>query len=151
VAQILIKIINQTPTPPSQLRAGLPPRLDDVVEKGLRKDKLKRYSTASEMVQDLIGAYGLEGTVERWGQASVAEIAQALAQAQPPAAKAFGVISDPPPAVRGGGSPMRVQTAGAHGGTADAVDVPKQNTGALIGLAVGALALIGLVAALLLR
>lgn len=152
VAQILIKIINQTPTPPSQLVPGLPPRLDDVIEKGLRKDKTKRYPDASAMAKDMCEAYGLEGNVQRWADTSVAEIAQALEQAQPPAAKAFGAVSDAPPAVSGGGpTSLRVQAAGAAGSGADVLPTTKPNPGALIGIAVGALALIGVVAALLLR
>jgi serine/threonine protein kinase len=153
VAQILMKIINQTPTPPSQMKPGLPaPRLDDVIEKGLRKDKLKRYPDASTMAREMCEAYGLEGDVERWAKASVSEIAQALDKAQPPAAKAFGVVTEPPPAMRGGNGPaLRVQTASPVGGGAEALQVPKQNGTAIIGIAVGALALLAVIAALLLR
>jgi serine/threonine-protein kinase len=151
VAQILLKIINQSPVPPSQLKAGLPPRLDDVVEKGLRKDKLKRYSDASSLAKDLCESYGLEGNVERWASANVSDIGLALETARPPAAKAFGAVSDPPPAQRGGGgSAMRVQSP-MMGAGADAIPSPKQNNAALIGIALGAVAVLVVVAALLLR
>jgi serine/threonine-protein kinase len=157
VAQILMKIINQTPTPPSQLRAGLPPRLDDVIEKGLRKDKLKRYGDASSMANDMCVAFGLEPGVERWAKATVTELAQALETAQPPSAKAFGAVSDPPPAASRGGSggaSLRAQSpvmGSASGVGAEAIPAPRQNNTALIGIAVGALALIAVVAALCFR
>lgn len=159
VAQILIKIINQNPTPVSQLKPGLPPRLDDVIDKGIRKDKLKRYSDASTMAKELCEAYGLEGNVERWAQADETEIASALGSAQPPAAKAFGVMSDaPPPVVGGGGGPsMRVQTAAGGGGggmsaSMHSADFPaKYSMGTMIGFGVGALVVIVTLAALLFR
>jgi len=157
VAQILIKIINQSPTPASQLKPGLPPRLDDVIEKGLRKDKLKRYPDAATMAKELCEAYGLEGDVQRWAHANVEEIAQALATAQPPAAKAFGVVSDPPPAMGGGSPSLRVQPAVVGGGGSMSASVPaaalpaKYGTGAMIGVGVGALVVIIAVAAFLFR
>ncbi len=162
VAQILIRIINHNPTPVSQLKPGLPPRLDDVIEKGLRKDKTKRYSDASAMAKDMCEAYGLEGNVERWARTDVAEIAEAIASAQPPAAKAFGVVSDPPPALQGGagGIPSLRVSAPAVGGNAGGgatVSIPahglpgRNSMGPAIGIAVGAVAVIAALTALLLR
>jgi serine/threonine-protein kinase len=156
VAQILMKIINQTPTPPSQLKPGLAPRLDDVVEKGLRKDKTKRYADTRSMARDMCEAYGLTGDVEHWAKASLNEIAQELEKAQPPAAKAFGAVSDPPPAMRGGngGPALRIQTpppAAVAGAGANALTTSKPGNTALIGIAIGAVALIGVIAALLMR
>ncbi|MFT3922383.1 MAG: serine/threonine-protein kinase [Myxococcales bacterium] len=158
VAQILIKIINQSPTPISQLKPGLPPRLDDVIEKGLRKDKLKRYSDAASMAKDLCEAYGIEGNVQRWAQASEEDIARALETAQPPAAKAFGVVSEAPPAIGGGGpSSMRVQAAAAAGAAGMSASMPaaefpaKYSMGTMIGVGVGALVLIIALAAFLFR
>src|SRR5205085_2757459 len=69
VAQILMKIINQPVTPPSQLAAGLPPRLDDVVDRGLRKDKRSRYASASLLVAALCDAFGLDSNVAPWASA----------------------------------------------------------------------------------
>ncbi len=158
VAQILIKIINQSPTPVSQLKPGLPPRIDDVIDKGLRKDKTKRYPDAASMAKDLCEAYGLAGDVERWAKADVSEIAQALESAQPPAAKAFGAVSDPPPAVQGGSGPsMRVQTAPSGSGGGISASVPtaefptKYGMGTMIGVAVGALVVLVALAAFLFR
>lgn len=157
VAQILIKIINQNPTPVVQIKPGLPPRLDDVIEKGLRKDKTKRYSDASSMAKEMCEAYGLEGDVERWAKATPEAIAEALAAAQPPAAKAFGVVSDaPPPVTQSSGAPiLRMQTAdmgGAGRVSSPAHALPGRNSLVpTIGIAVGAVAVIAALAALLLR
>jgi serine/threonine protein kinase len=145
VAQILMKIISQQPTPASQLAQGVPPRLDDVIDKGIRKDKQKRYGNATALAKDLCEAFGLEGNVEKWANAPASDIARALEAVSPPAAKAFGV-SDPPPAAA---PSMRVQTAG--GADDDLAVVPKANNTMLIGLAVGGVLLVGLILALVMR
>jgi eukaryotic-like serine/threonine-protein kinase len=116
VAQILMKIINQPVIPASQQAAGLPPRLDDVLDRGMRKDKKSRYGTASLLLAGALDAYGLEPNVARWAATPQAQLADALAAAQPPAAAAFvdslrpqqSVSSKPPtrsmvPAMRGNG------------------------------------------------
>jgi len=137
VAQILMKIINQPPTPPTQQVAGLPPRLDDVIDKGLRKDKLTRYGTASQLVLAMCDAYGVEANLERWAKTSMAEIASALSRAAPPAAAAFTEslrpVNNPGPA------------------TVSSYAPPSRSPSVMIGVAVGAVALVAVVAALLLR
>ena len=149
VAQILMKIISQNPTPLSQLVPGLPPRLDDVVDKGIRKDKTKRYANASTLAKELCEAFGLEGNVEKWASAPPEEMARALEAASPPAAKAFG-LSDPPAATPSAApAAMRVQTAGAAAD--DQVSLPKSNNTMLIGLAVGGLVLVGVILAFVMR
>ncbi len=158
VAQILMKIINQTPTPPSQLGLGLPPRVDDVIEKGLRKDKEKRFKSASELAKALCEAYGVEPDLERWGNTtSEAELATALTAALPPDAKAFGVLSDPPPvADKGGAVALRVQGAQAVGaavtlGGDSLTPGVRNNNTLLFAAAVGGLLLVVVLAAMLLR
>lgn len=158
VAQILMKIINQTPTPPSQLQQGLPPRLDDVVEKGLRKDKEKRYKSASDLARALCEAYGLDGDIERWARADEATISSALSAARPPDAKAFGAVSEPPPSSgRGGAAALRIQSptpagAGASAMTSNSMTPgARSNSSMLIGAAVGGLLLVGVLVAFLMR
>jgi serine/threonine protein kinase len=150
VAQILMKIISQQPTPASQLVMGLPPRLDDVIDKGIRKDKQKRYGTASALAKDMCEAFGLDGNVEKWANAPEAEIANAIEGATPPAAKAFGA-SDPPAAKAASVPPaMRVQTAAA-GASDDHVTLPTKSNTMLIGVAVGGLLLVGVILAFVMR
>jgi serine/threonine-protein kinase len=150
VAQILIKIINESPPPPSQLVAGLPPRVDDVLEKGLRKDKTKRHAGASALASGLCEAYGLDPDAKKWADTKVSEIASSLKLSEPPAAKAFHALSDPPPA--------HPAAAGAGAAVGRAVSerfsvIPGMNSNSLlkVGIAVAALAVLALVTALLMR
>lgn len=146
VAQILMKIISQNPTPLAQLGLSLPPRIDDVIDKGLRKEKTRRYETASAFAKELCEAFGLEGNVEKWATVPESELEAALRVAAPPAAKAFG-LSDPPPSGQASAQAMRVQTAGAD----EEVTVPKANNTMLIGVAVGSVVLVGVIIALVMR
>ncbi len=158
VAQILMKIINQTPTPPSQLAAGLPPRIDDVVEKGLRKDKEKRFKRATDLAKALCEAYGLEGGPERWATTSEASLRQTLASTRPPDANAFGSMSEPPPGSgRGGAQALRVQSSSHAGVATAAIGGGSMTPGGrasqtlVIAAGVGALLLVGVLVAVLLR
>jgi serine/threonine-protein kinase len=97
VAQILVKIMNETPPPASTLNSAVPQALDDVVEKGLRKDKERRYGTTLQLAEAMVKALGLAGTAEDWSHTSQSDIASALSGATPPAPKPFGVDSMAPP------------------------------------------------------
>jgi serine/threonine protein kinase/tetratricopeptide (TPR) repeat protein len=46
-------ILNRPPVPASQLRPELPPRLEEIINKSLEKDKALRYQHASELRGDL--------------------------------------------------------------------------------------------------
>ncbi len=104
VAEILMKIVNKMPTPLSQVKPGLPPALDDVIEKGVAKNKDNRYPSTTAVAAAALTAVGLptapeRDPVEAWGKRPVAEIEAALATATPPAAAAFGASA-------AGGAPM---------------------------------------------
>jgi serine/threonine protein kinase len=151
VAQILMKIINQSPTPASQLVAGLPARVDDVIEKGLRKDKTKRHPDASSLAAALCEAYGLAADAKQWAATSVGEIAALLKTSAPPPAKAFTAFSDPPPAAAGLGA--RAGAAVGRGVTERFSVIPgmSSNSPLKVGIAVAALAVVALVTVLLMR
>ena len=140
VAQILMKIINQAPIPPAQQVQGLPPRMDDVIDRGLRKDKKSRYASGLLLASALCDAYGVEDNVPRWASAPMKELVSALAEASPPAAAAFADSARPP-------APNVKRTV------RDSLPVllPTRSSGVVIGVAVGALAVVALVTALLLR
>jgi serine/threonine-protein kinase len=145
VAQILMKIINQNPTPASQL-AAVPASVDDVIDKGLRKDKTKRYSDASALANGFCQALGLEPDVQKWGATPVDELVTALLGSKPPAAKAFSPPSDPP-----GRAPARA-SASASGNSGPVSVIPGlANPNMKLGIAVAALAVVAVVTALLLR
>jgi serine/threonine-protein kinase len=146
VAQILMKIINQSPTPPSQL-AQLPASVDDVIDKGLRKDKTKRYGDASSLAGGLCQAFGLAAEAKRWAETDIAEISRQLGGAPPPPAKAFTALCDAPPPPAGGPTPSLAP------GQVRASSIPGMagNPSMKVGIAVAALAVVALVTALLLR
>jgi serine/threonine-protein kinase len=96
VAQILVKIMSESPQSPSTLNPSSPQSLDDVIEKGLHKDKNKRYGSAIEFAQALLTAYGFTGTVAKWADTPQEEIKSALENAVPPSPKPYGAESLPP-------------------------------------------------------
>jgi len=51
--EIVIRVINQEPPPPSRLKPGISPALDAVVLKAMEKDRERRYPTAAEFADDL--------------------------------------------------------------------------------------------------
>ena len=53
-AVVLDGILNRLPTAPTHLDANVPPRLEDIIDKALEKDRELRYQTASELRADLI-------------------------------------------------------------------------------------------------
>ncbi len=50
---VAYKQVNETPVPPSQINADVPPRLDAVVMRALSKNPANRYQTAKEFSEDL--------------------------------------------------------------------------------------------------
>jgi TolB-like protein/Flp pilus assembly protein TadD/predicted Ser/Thr protein kinase len=60
--QVMHSVLNTQPKPPGALRAGVPPELDFIVMKLLRKDAAHRYARAEELLADLRScAAGLTG------------------------------------------------------------------------------------------
>jgi len=51
--EIVIRVLNQEPPPPSRLKSGIPAALDAVVLKAMEKDPARRYQSASEFADDL--------------------------------------------------------------------------------------------------
>jgi serine/threonine protein kinase/Tol biopolymer transport system component len=52
-ATIFDGILNRTPIPPLRLNPSLPPRMQDIIDKSLEKDRELRYQAATELVSDL--------------------------------------------------------------------------------------------------
>jgi len=82
LALIVMKILNQSPAPPSTLNPSVTSAVDAVVERALRKAQETRYGSARELAEGLVAALGLTGSVESWAAKSEAEIAAALVAAQ---------------------------------------------------------------------
>ncbi len=120
VAEILMKIVNEMPAPLSQVKPGLPHALDDLIEKGVAKDKKKRFGTTLELAAAALGAFGLSATpdrasIESWGKKPLAEIESALANAKPAAPQAYGAPMSGG-AVSGGAMPAGAGAAMSGGG-----------------------------------
>lgn len=94
ISDILTQIISHDPPPVSIANQDYPWAFDGVVRKGLRKDKEERFSSCIDLAEDMLAAFGLEPDVERWAQATTAEIEKAIAEAPAPSAD---VTPSPPP------------------------------------------------------
>lgn len=53
LATLTYRIVQENPTPPSQLVQGLDPRFDAIIAKALAKSADKRYSSAGELARDV--------------------------------------------------------------------------------------------------
>lgn len=102
VAEILMKIVNQMPTPLAQVKPGTPHAVDDALEKGLAKDKLQRTPSTVELAANVLRGFGLSvgndrASIEGWAQRTVQEIEGALAGASQaaPAAAPMGAPAAP--------------------------------------------------------
>jgi serine/threonine-protein kinase len=136
VAQILMKIINQPIIPASQQVSGLPPRLDDVLDRGMRKDKKARYGSSTELLKGALDAYGLEPDVAHWANTPEHAIAQTLSVTSVPPAKAFG-------------DSVRPQASSSRPPSPSLIP-PIRSNGMMLGVALG-VAVVVAVTALLLR
>jgi serine/threonine-protein kinase len=84
VAEILMKIVNGTPPMASQVRPGVPPGLDDVIQTGLRKDKTQRYESCAALAQAALMAYGIQGSVEEIANTPASALTERLSQVKAP-------------------------------------------------------------------
>ena len=92
VAAILMKIVGEEPPPVSASNPSYPWSFDDVVKKGLSKDKGKRFGSAIDLAEAMLRALDLDSTVEGWASTPASEIERALERAP----KAPVVESIPP-------------------------------------------------------
>ncbi len=83
VAEILVKIVNADPPPPSEVGSPLPAAFDEVILQALAKDKTRRPETTVALAEQLLRAFGLQGEVADWAERPTAEIEAALKEAKP--------------------------------------------------------------------
>jgi serine/threonine-protein kinase len=100
VALIVMKILNQTPPPPSSINPAASAAIDAVIERALRKDQNARYASARALGDGLIAALGLQGSCETWAEKPEAEVASALAAAVPPTGPVLSEIPIAPKPAR---------------------------------------------------
>jgi serine/threonine-protein kinase len=82
VGEILAKIVEAEPSPVSALSPEYPRSFDEVVRKGLHKDKGRRFSSSIELAEAMLASLGLPAEVERWASVAPEEIERALPQAR---------------------------------------------------------------------
>jgi serine/threonine-protein kinase len=141
VAMILMRIMNESPPPPSTLNPECPPRMDDVIDRAIAKDKAGRYATVTELAQAMLKAYGLAGSVEVWAQRPQAEVERACLEATPPQARPYGQTSKAPSSPRTGATQVRSSTESRASAGSLVSSIPGLPRG---GVSVGVMALIGL-------
>ncbi len=151
--QILFKILGEEPEIPSFANDSAPPELDDVITRALAKDRDKRFQSCSELANAVGHAFGLSGHCGDWALWSSEEITAKIAEARAkPKVSAPAVITAAPIAPQTTAAPT--QNSGQHSATPnvdESIVKPSSPMGLYVGLAIGAVVLIGIVAALALR
>jgi serine/threonine protein kinase len=152
VAQILLKIINEQPPLASHAYAGVPPALDDVLDRGLRKDKSQRHATAGELAADICTAFGLSPDVERWASTPVAAIEAELKGARQPVSMPYRSLASSGGSVTAGRqSAGRMSASGTTGNDLPSVVSAGTSPGMKLLIAALTALVIGLALAVLLR
>jgi len=86
IPDILTKIIEDEPSPVRIANPAYPMSFEEVVSKGLRKDKLERFGSSQELAEAILGAFGLRRDVQRWAGTPVDVIEAAIEEAPEPLA-----------------------------------------------------------------
>lgn len=155
--QILFRILGDEPMPPSLASDSAPLEVDDVVVKGLTKDRSKRFQSVGELADALGRAFKLEGDHARWAVLSEGDIeaeiashagAISLRPARPPPAQ-------PDPRSASLASPSSERFHAPQSSTEERspeIQLPIRSTPSWIYAAIGAAALaLALIAAALFR
>ncbi len=99
-AEIFDSILNRAPTPAVRLNPGLPPKLEEIINKGLEKDRNLRYQTASDLRADLQRMKRDTDSGRSAAISAVAVPASGSAPAAVPASAATPAVAQPGVAAR---------------------------------------------------
>ena len=159
VAQILMRIVNEDPPPPSSMSPKYPAAFDDVVLGGLRKDKTQWPGSVGELADRVVKSFGLDGDHGKWAAASLEEVARALSVTTPPEPAPLAPAAPAPTApaaaptapsaptedTRRATEPIGMHASEIHGGS------KGPGVGLIVGIAVAALLVGGALAYFFLR
>jgi eukaryotic-like serine/threonine-protein kinase len=98
-ALIFQGILDRTPTPAIRLNPDVPPKLEDVINKAMEKDREMRYQHAADMRTDLkrLKRETESRPTEAVGSGPVAAVAESASQAMQTSASASGSVPAPAP------------------------------------------------------
>ena len=88
-AVIFDSILNRNPASPVRLNPELPPKLEDIINKALEKDRRMRYQTASDLRTDLAR---LKRDIDSGRIASMSGAAAVAVEADPPVSRAVTAV-----------------------------------------------------------
>jgi len=156
LAKILMRIMNETPIPPTQIDSALPAGIDSVVLRALAKEKEERFAAPVELIDALFAAFGLDAGCEAWASRDQKELQTALEAATPPAALPASVAA---PASEGRprrdeDNTERVRHQGRGGGGGNSLSVPRSELSRRLPMLLGsavAIVVLGSALAMLLR
>jgi serine/threonine-protein kinase len=94
IPDILNKIIGEDPPPVSIANPAYPWSFEEVVRKGLQKEKRERFGSSIELAEAMLSAFGLHPDVEHWASTPLDAIENAIADAPEP--PSMGPPSPPP-------------------------------------------------------
>jgi eukaryotic-like serine/threonine-protein kinase len=119
-AAIFESILRKAPVPAVRLNPDLPPKLEEIINKALEKDRNLRYQHAADMRTDL---QRLKRDTES-GRSTIIEVAPPPPSAITPPP----MESAPPPAARASGSASRAAVAPEYVSDAPTTAPPQKNT-----------------------
>ncbi|MGB5350372.1 MAG: serine/threonine-protein kinase [Polyangiales bacterium] len=94
IPDILNKIIGEDPPPVRIANPAYPWSFEEVVRKGLQKEKSERFGSSIELAEAMLSAFGLHPDVEHWASAPLKAIETAIEDAPEPPSMAS---PSPPP------------------------------------------------------
>jgi eukaryotic-like serine/threonine-protein kinase len=140
-------ILNRAPVPALRLNADVPPKLEEIIDKALEKDRNLRYQVAAEMRTDL---QRLKRDIDSSGRSIASDRDDRPPSGSSGAVSAANVSSQQSPSGTGPGTPASWSTTSSSSKVAAVARRHKAATGSvlLIGLIVAAAAAYGIYALL---
>jgi serine/threonine protein kinase len=140
-------ILNRAPVPALRLNADVPPKLEEIIDKALEKDRNLRYQVAAEMRTDL---QRLKRDIDSSGRSIAPDRDDQTPSGSSRAISAANASSQQSPSGGGSGSPASLSTASSSSRVVAVARRHKAATGSvlLIGLIVAAAAAYGIYALL---